>query len=92
MPTSPSYKKSTCCGGQDCDFLDEFPGEQCWGQVELDSPGDDEDGWPICGHLCQGHRHAYGWPCGEPTEYIPEQFAQTLLSGGHLTFTSDPNK
>lgn len=33
----------------------------CQGQVEIDSPGDDEDGWPIPVHLCRGHRGAYDW-------------------------------
>lgn len=59
--TSLSYRRSRCCGGQDCDMLGVNPGEPCWGQVELTSPGDDEDGWPIPGHLCAGHAGAYDY-------------------------------
>jgi hypothetical protein len=70
--TSPSYKKSKCCGGlQDCSLLDENEGEICWGQVKPESPGDDPEGFPIRGHLCQGHRDAWDWHVGN-LSYYPE--------------------
>lgn len=63
MPKSQSYKQANCCGGlQDCEYLDggildveDRRSEVCWGQVEGVSLFDDEDGWPIPSHLCQGH-------------------------------------
>lgn len=72
MSKNKSYKKSLCCGGKDCDFLDYNPDEPCWGEVELTSCGDDEDGWPIPGHLCQGHREVYEYHNDRAKSYYPE--------------------
>lgn len=73
MPKSESYRVSECCGGKDCDFLDEKAEQPCWGQVELTSACDDEDGMPIPNHLCQGHRDRYErWYSPELPDYQPE--------------------
>lgn len=54
-------------------MLDVNPDEPCWGQVELVSRGDDEYGWPISGHLCEGHAGAYEWHATEEVRrYRPE--------------------
>lgn len=79
MPAADSYRKSRCCGGQDCTLLDFNNGETCWGQVEADSPGDDEDGWPIAGHLCQGHRDAWDVRDGQFSYYPENQDADRPL-------------
>lgn len=67
---SKSYKPAKCCDHGECDLLDKKPDQPCWGQVTPESPDDDEDGWPIIGHLCQGHANAYDW--NRDTSYIPE--------------------
>lgn len=73
MSKSKSYKISKCCGGCDCDFLNDDPVQPCWGQVEMTSVCDDEDGWPLCNHLCQGHRDSYEiWYDKKLSSYYPE--------------------
>ena len=72
--TSPSYRKSECCGGCDCDFLDDEPEQPCYGQVDMTSSGDDEDGWPFPNHCCQGHIEVYERQYDKNMrEYIPEK-------------------
>lgn len=61
MTKSASYRPSECCGGCDCEKLGQHPGEPCWGLVGMVSGFDDEDGWPLANHLCEGHRNAYEW-------------------------------
>lgn len=74
---SPSYRPAPCCGGADCDFLDDDPDEPCWGPVEMDCSGPyDEDGCPMASHSCRGHRrryerHEYGK--GHLREYYQEE-------------------
>lgn len=59
---SASYRPSKCCGGADCEAESDNPDEPCWGQVEMavtDDIYNDEDGFPVAMHVCQGHIHVF---------------------------------
>lgn len=60
-----SYKKSECCGAN-CDLLDCYDDQPCWGEVDvIDEDWTEDDWWWV--HACEGHR-LYR----EGTAYIPE--------------------
>jgi hypothetical protein len=94
MPKSSSYKQSKCCGGlQDCDYLDggnlgleNWDGKTCWGQVEMTSLFDDEDGRPFPNHLCQGHIviSETDFDVMYKAEYTPENVMKSL-EGGYVS-------
>ena len=64
MSTLPCYQKSSCCGGADCDALDDDENEPCWGRVECTAEIPCGDGGHYWAHECQGHngRADYGDP------------------------------
>ncbi len=52
----PSYKQADCCVNCDCDcdYLNWYDNEPCWGQVTVvDEIYSDDDSWWI--HACEGH-------------------------------------
>ncbi len=58
-----------CSCGCDCGWLDGYPDQPCWGQVEVVEATPDQ--WV---HACQGHIEMWEWCCGSKTarEYIPQ--------------------
>jgi hypothetical protein len=78
MSTSPSYRKSTCCWGADCEMLGEEPDQPCWGRVDYQQNHDIEDelGDPCWHHLCRGHAGCFGCYDVERrtsgVDYVPE--------------------
>jgi hypothetical protein len=85
-----SYRPANCCGSADCDYLGDVADEPCWGQVEMDSPGDDEDGWPIPGHLCQGHRDWYDWQAKERSYHAEPSGSSPLTRENKGLDAGDP--
>lgn len=62
MPKSDSYRLACC--SSDCDYLDAYPDQPCWGAVEgIGDDYDAESGEEYRHHACQGHQ-------GE--KYVPE--------------------
>jgi hypothetical protein len=71
--TSKTYKKSECCDGQDCSYLNMYPDQPCWGQVDPMSNGEAEGGEMFI-HICEGHAEFYD---GGTFKYIPEETDET---------------
>lgn len=63
-----SYLRCRC--GCDCNWLDAYPHEPCWGQVDKQ----DEDSEGNESHACEGHSETLDWCCNSATaqKYIPE--------------------
>lgn len=63
----PCYVTATCCLGTDCTWLNRYPDQPCWGQVEVANEVATPDGGYIWQHCCRGHADA---DIGRP--YIPK--------------------